>query len=97
MILTIEQKNNILAQISEILDKTVSEPVVPVPTETHREMLTINECLDTIKGLTSHTLRLIIARGEIPSFRTGEGKTGKILVPKAALLNYFDNIYNSTK
>lgn len=96
--MTIEQKNNILAQISEILDKTVSEPVVaPVPTETRWEMLTINECLDTIKGLTAHTLRLIIARGEIPSFRTGEGKTGKILVPKAALLNYFDNIYNSTK
>ncbi len=89
--MTTEQKDSILAQISDILDKAVSEPKsISAIVNEKREMLTINECLNIVKGLSAHTLRLIIARGEIPSFRTGEGKTGKILVPKAALLEYFD-------
>ena len=97
--MTVEQKKSILAQISSILDQVVSVPDTTSPnvTENCREMLTINECLDVIKGLSAHTLRIIIAKGDIPSFRTGEGKTGKILVPKSALLDYFDKINNPSR
>lgn len=99
IILTIEQKNNILNQISDILDKAVSEPnITPAAkSEYDRELLTINECLDIVKGLSAHTLRILLAKGAIASIRTGEGKTGKILVPKAALLDYFDKIYKPSK
>lgn len=52
-------------------------------------MLTIKECTEAVKGLNEYTVRQLIARKEIPSIRTGQGKRGKILVPKAALLRYF--------
>jgi mevalonate kinase len=91
--MTSEQKQPILDRISEILDK-IEEPTAEKQEDVCeiREMLTIPECVQTIKGLSTHTLRLLITRGEIPSFRAGEGKTGKILVPKASLLSYFDKL-----
>ena len=54
------------------------------------EMLTVRECSEVIKGLNEYTVRQLIARKEIPSVRTGQGKNGKILVPKAALVAYFN-------
>ena len=91
--MTKEQKAEILAKISVLLD-TVTETVEPtnidIPEEC--EMLTIKQCLTVVKGLSEHTLRLLIAKGEIASIRTGQGKTGKILVPKTALINYICRI-----
>ena len=52
------------------------------------EMLTIHEAAQTVKGLSEHTVRQLVAQGKIPSIRTGAGKNGKILIPKAALLDY---------
>ena len=52
------------------------------------EMLTIHEAAQTIKGLSEHTVRQLVAQGKVPSIRTGAGKNGKILIPKAALLDY---------
>ena len=97
--MTLEQKNIILNQISQILDKAVSEPntTPAAKSEYDRELLTINECLGAVKGLSAHTLRILLAKGAIPSIRTEKGKTGKILVPKAALLDYFDKIYRPSK
>lgn len=63
--------------------ETVSEPP---------EMLTVKECAQTVKGLSEHTVRILIARGELASFRTGAGKHGKILVPKSSLLDYIRKI-----
>ena len=63
------------------------------PKETKQEkveMLTVKECSEVIKGLNEYTVRQLIARKEIPSVRTGQGKNGKILVPKAALVAYFN-------
>lgn len=91
--MTIEEKSEILARISLLLDEyihregtksdTVSEPP---------EMLTVKECAQTVKGLSEHTVRILIARGELASFRTGAGKHGKILVPKSSLLDYIRKI-----
>lgn len=55
-------------------------------------MLTTKECLETVKGLSFHTLRVLIAKGEIQAFRTGENGRGRILVPKSSLLAYFDRL-----
>ena len=52
------------------------------------EKLTIHEAAQTVKGLSEHTVRQLAAQGKIPSIRTGAGKNGKILIPKAALLDY---------
>lgn len=55
------------------------------------EMLTIQECSQAIRGLSVHTVRQLVAQGKIPHIRTGQGKGGKILVSKAALLGYFES------
>ena len=54
------------------------------------EMLTIHEAAQTVKGLSEHTVRQIVVQGKVPSIRTGAGKNGKILIPKAALLDYLN-------
>lgn len=53
------------------------------------ELLTIKECAELISGLSEHTVRQLVKQGKVKSIRTGEGKTGKILVNKADLVAYF--------
>lgn len=53
------------------------------------ELLTIKECAELISGLSEHTVRQLVKQGKIKSIRTGEGKSGKILVNKADLVAYF--------
>lgn len=52
------------------------------------EMLTIKECAQAVHGLSEHTVRQLVAQNKIPYIRTGQGKRGKILINKQALLNY---------
>ena len=90
--MTNAKREEIIAAMSSLLEQLVdSEPPkaeTPAPPE-KVEMLTIKECTEAVKGLNEYTVRQLIARKEIPSIRTGQGKRGKILVPKAALLRYF--------
>ena len=86
-----ERTREILQQISILLNSlTESEPAQQETKQEKVEMLTVRECSEVIKGLNEYTVRQLIARKEIPSVRTGQGKNGKILVPKAALLSYFN-------
>lgn len=92
--MTAEQKAQILAQISTLLDEVTDDPS-PSKSETVKEvpeMLTIKECAELVKGLSVHTIRLLVLNGKIASFRTGMGKNGKILVPKASLLAYIEQL-----
>ena len=92
--MTSEQKSLIISQISLLLDQMVevpAEPKAPVK-DGPREMLTTKECLETVKGLSFHTLRVLIAKGEIQSFRAGEGKRARVFVSKSSLLEYFDSL-----
>ena len=84
--MTSEQKSLIISQISLLLDQMVEAPAKPkAPVKDGpREMLTTKECLETVKGLSFHTLRVLIA--------TGENGRGRILVPKSSLLAYFDRL-----
>lgn len=89
--MTAKEKSEILVKISAMLDEYVAEEKredTPEPPE----MLTVKECAETVKGLSEHTVRMLIARGELASFRTGAGKHGKILVPKSSLLDYIHKI-----
>lgn len=89
-----ENKTEIMAQIVALLSQLIendnntnkenatahsSEPV---------EMLTIKECTRAVSGLSEHTVRQLVAQNKIPCIRTGQGKRGKILISKAALLDY---------
>lgn len=91
--MTNAKREEIIAAMSSLLEQLVeNEPPKSAPTTTAHEkveMLTIKECTEAVKGLNEYTVRQLIARKEIPSIRTGQGKRGKILVPKAALLRYF--------
>ena len=91
--MTNAKREEIIAAMSSLLEQLVeneppkSEPTTAPPEKV--EMLTIKECTEAVKGMNEYTVRQLIARKEIPSIRTGQGKRGKILVPKAALIRYF--------
>ena len=87
--MTVTEKQEILSEISSILDSYISQTSAPIskPVET----LTINECTELVKGLSKHTVRELVGRGELTSIRAGAGRNGKILVSKASLLAYVDN------
>ena len=91
--MTNAKREEIIAAMSSLLEQLVdsepqkAEPTIAAPEKV--EMLTIKECTEAVKGLNEYTVRQLIARKEIPSIRTGQGKRGKILVPKAALIRYF--------
>lgn len=93
--ITMEMNNTeIIAQIAALLSKLIennnaqqdNKPAVnenaPV------EMLTIKECAEAVSGLSEHIIRQLVAQEKIPYIRTGQGKRGKILINKAALLEY---------
>ena len=90
--MTMKTKQELIAQIVTLLNEVieveekeaeaVSRPSVPM------EMLTIKECTQAVSGLSEHTVRQLIAQDKIPYIRTGQGKRGKILISKAALLEY---------
>ena len=88
--MTNERKQEILQQIASLLNGISDGDAKPQTAKPEKvELLTIKECSEVVQGLNEYTVRQLIARKEIPSIRTGQGKNGKILVPKAALLAYF--------
>lgn len=93
--MTITEKQEILSKISSVLDSYIVQS--PAPISKPVEMLTINECTELVKGLSKHTIRELVGRGELNSIRAGAGKNGKILVSKASLLAYVENVQNVAK
>ncbi len=98
--MTAVQKNEIIlkvvAVLNEILDienesNEVIEEVAQSDENQPVELLSIKECVEAINGLSAHTIRRLIKQNKIPCIRTGEGKRGKILVNKTALLDYLNN------
>lgn len=85
-------REELIATITTLLasaaeEKTASNEQTMLPDKV--EMLTIKECCSAVKGLNEYTVRQLVARNELPYVRCGQGKRGKILIPKAALLTYF--------
>ena len=90
-----ENKTEIMAQIVALLTQLIDENT-DVTTENKTsapvEMLTIKECTQAVSGLSEHTVRQLVAQKKIPYIRTGQGKRGKILISKAALLEYLGGV-----
>lgn len=91
--MTNTKKEEIIATMSSLLEQLIENepPKAETPTAVSDtvEMLTIKECCSAVIGLNEYTVRQLVARNEIPFVRCGQGKRGKILIPKAALLTYF--------
>jgi len=90
--LAMKTKQELIAQIAALLNEVIdvdeqAAEVIPNPAKPV-EMLTIKECSEAVKGLTEHTVRQLVAQDKIPYIRTGQGKRGKILISRAALLEY---------
>lgn len=87
------KREEIIATMSSLLEQLVeNDPPKTVeysPVPDTVEMLTVKECCEVVKGLNEYTVRQLVARDELPYVRCGQGKRGKILIPKAALLAYF--------
>jgi len=90
--LTMKTKQELIAQIATLLNEVIevekqAAEVISSPAK-QVEMLTIKECSEAVKGLSEHTVRQLVAQEKIPYIRTGQGKRGKILISRAALLEY---------
>lgn len=85
-------KQELIAQIAALLNEVIeveeqAAATIPPPAKPV-ELLTIKECSEAVKGLSEHTIRQLVAQEKIPYIRTGQGKRGKILISRAALLEY---------
>lgn len=92
--MTQAKKQDIIAKVTSLLSRLLDEEEIPIASSDEQpvEMLTIRECAQEIRGLNEFTVRQLIARNEIPFVRAGQGKNGKILIPKAALIAYLNGI-----
>ena len=92
--MTQAKKQDIIAKVTSLLSKLLDEDESTIESSTEQpvEMLTIREGTQEIRGLNEFTIRQLIARNEIPFVRAGQGKNGKILIPKAALIAYLNGI-----
>ena len=92
-IMTMRNKQELIRQVITLLNAMIEveelPPTQPPPSNEQVEMLTIKECAQQISGLSEHTVRQLVLQNKLPHIRTGQGKRGKILVPKSALLEYF--------
>lgn len=82
--------------IEDFIMNLNSNPITQAETV---ELLTINECIQRVKGLSTYTLRKMVNRNEIPYIRAGEGKRGKILIFLKDLIECFGgkkNNYSAT-
>lgn len=86
-------KEQLLSEILISLNQAVT--ALPSAEEPHIkevkiELLTIKESTAEVKGLSEHTLRLLIKNEKMPYIRAGLGKNGKILIKKSDLYNFFN-------
>lgn len=89
--MTMRNKQELIQQVVNLLSAMIEVEKLPSttpPSNEQVEMLTIKECAQQISGLSEHTVRQLVLQNKLPHIRTGQGKRGKILVPKSALLEY---------
>ena len=88
----LDEKNELILQVAELLRQLIPvDEIAPVKDKDKPkipELLTIKECSAIIPGLSEHTVRQLVKRGEVAYMRSGAGERGKILVYKSSLMKY---------
>ena len=90
--MTLKEKENLISQFIVFINNIPSETDTQIPAIAQNErleLLTVKECAEAVGGLSECTVRQLVAQGRLPHIRSGAGKRGKILIPKAALIEYF--------
>ena len=91
-----DEKTELIAKIAELLMQLIpTDEPAPTISETKSdtpEMLTVKECAALVPGLSEHTVRQLVKRGDVAYIRCGAGERGKILVSKDSLLKYLGTI-----
>ncbi|MCM1062535.1 MAG: helix-turn-helix domain-containing protein [Eubacterium sp.] len=91
--MTMKSKQELISKIvvllSELIDVEEKSSAEIPQNDKKAEMLTIKECTALVKGLSEHTVRQLVWQDKISHIRAGQGKNGKILISKSALLSYF--------
>lgn len=77
-----------IAILESVLEDNIAENPIKLTANAPVEMLTIKECVEKFPGLSEHTVRKLVKQDKIRYIRTGEGKQGKILIPKVGLMEY---------
>ncbi|MBD5383410.1 MAG: helix-turn-helix domain-containing protein [Ruminococcaceae bacterium] len=94
--MTMKSKQVLIQQVVNLLNALIKvEELLTTssqPNNDQVEMLTIKECAQQINGLSEHTIRQLVLQNKLPHIRTGQGKRGKILIPKSALLEYLRTV-----
>ena len=92
--MNLTEKQQIISQIVLLLEQLIESQTPTQHIEQTYikdkplEMLTVKECAELVNGLSEHTVRQLVAQDKVAYVRAGSGVRGKILVSKAALLNY---------
>ena len=91
-----DEKTELIAKIAELLMQLITtDETAPTISETKSdtlEMLTVKECAALVPGLSEHTVRQLVKRGDVAYIRCSAGKRGKILVSKDSLLKYLSTM-----
>ena len=88
------QKQELIAQVTELLEKLIEvesvkdNPQPEVTADKTLEMRTVKECAALVPGLSEHTVRMLVKQNKVKYIRCGVGKRGKILVSKDSLIKY---------
>ena len=82
--------SKIVTLLNELIDVEEKTSMKISQADKKVEMLTIKECTELVKGLSEHTVRQLVMQDKIPYVRAGQGKNGKILIAKSALMSYLN-------
>lgn len=83
-------RETVLSEMSEIKKQNeLSETNSNHNNESQIELVTIRDCTKLIPGISYYSIRQLAEQKKIKSFRTGQGKNGKILIFKDSFLNFF--------
>lgn len=99
MIMGKDEKTQFIRNVCELLTEMIHTPdeiaeKEKVPSNDKVEMLTVKECSELMSGVAVSTIYKMVRKEKLPCARVGVGETGRILIPKSAVLRYLHEITN---
>lgn len=94
-----DEKTQFIRNVCELLAEIIHTPEEiaekeDVSSNDKVEMLTVKECSELMRGVAVSTIYKMVRKKKLPCARVGVGETGRILIPKSAVLKYLHEITN---
>lgn len=99
MIMSQEERAKCIKNVSELLMEIIQTPEEIAEKEELSsisdavEMLTVKECAAMLKGVAPSTIYKMVRTKKLPCVRVDVGESGRMLIPKAAVLDYLNKVY----